>query len=409
MKKWIGVLGILLFSGVVSCSKVEKKEGEQALSIIWNDAPVLGTVIKIKRARIESWQKGSEPDSLLLPFDQNKQAILAQHWDSDQDGNWDYLLMDTTDLTKIHSFANVEPSSIKKLNFPKYTNVLLGKSDSTGTFQAVNEEIRPTDHVKMQTSNYLYQAEGPIWENELVGFRLYFDERNATDIFGKQQPRLAGSEMGVGGNYHELQPWGMDVLKVGSSLGAGSLGIVVNDTLKHLGDAEKETFKVLENGPLMSSFTVVYENLNHLNGSRIVRNIFIYKGFAGYVAENMLISDNTKASLATGIVNLHSDSLMVQKRDGYNMITTHGRQAELEKYLGMALVIPKDQLFEYGTAPIEGAAVTSTYYAILDNKNKPVSYLFIAGWELQDAQYTNVDFFNQQSAIWAAQFVAWIK
>lgn len=409
MKELLGIFFIVLVVGLVSCTNEDKEGEKQALSVIWKDAPVLGAVIRIEREAIESWQEGSESDSLPLPFGQDKQPVLAQHWDRDQDGSWDYLLMDTTDLQKIHTFNNIASSSISQYNFPKHTNVHLGKGDSSDVFQAIQEEVRPTDHIKMQTGNYLYQAEGPIWENELVGFRLYFDERNGMDIFGKQQPEIAGREIGVRGNYHELQTWGMDVLKVGSSLGAGALGIVLNDTLKHLGDAEKETFKILENGPLMSSFKIEYENLNQLEGSKIIRNIFIFKGLAGYIAENTISSDYTEASLATGIVNLHSDSLMVQKENGYVLLTTHGPQAELDKYLGMGLVITEDQLVAYDTAPKEGAPVTNTYYAILDNKNEAVSYLFLAGWELQDAQNTDVDYFNEKSAKWATQFVEWIK
>lgn len=399
----------LLLVGVVSCTKVEKEAEDNALSDIWKDAPVLGAVVRIERESLQNSQKGSKSDSLPLPFGQNRQPILAQHWDRDLDGSWDYLLMDTADLKKITFFNNIAANSASQYNFSNHTNVHLGKRDSAGVFQSIEEEVRPSDHIKMQTGNYLYQAEGPIWENDLVGFRLYFDERNGMDIFGKQRVELTGTEIGTGDNYHELQSWGMDVLKVGASLGAGALGILINDTLKHLGDAKKETFKILENGPLMSSFSIEYENLNQLEGSKLVRKIFIYKGLAGYVAENSLGSDNPNVILATGIVNLHSDSLMIQKEGGYVLLSTHGPQAELDKYLGMGLVITEDQLVEYGTAPEEGAPVTNTYYAVLDNQSKPVTYLFIAGWELQDQQYTSVDFFNKKSADWAKQFVEWAK
>ena len=80
-----------------------------------------------------------------------------------------------------------------------------------------------TDH------SWFIRYEGPGWESDLVGYRFYLDWRNATDIFGKKDHRYgACKDVGQDGfdSYHEPADWGMDVLKVGESLGIGALGLL---------------------------------------------------------------------------------------------------------------------------------------------------------------------------------------
>ena len=77
-----------------------------------------------------------------------------------------------------------------------------------------------TDH------SYYLRYEGPGWESSKVGYRLYFDWRNAIDIFGKKVDTMVLSKVGLDNydSYHEESPWGQDILKAGKSLGIGSYG-----------------------------------------------------------------------------------------------------------------------------------------------------------------------------------------
>ncbi len=52
------------------------------------------------------------------------------------------------------------------------------------------------DHV----TSAAYQMEGPAWENDLVGFRNYLDQRNGMDIFGKIESRMVLDSVGVAGS-----------------------------------------------------------------------------------------------------------------------------------------------------------------------------------------------------------------
>jgi hypothetical protein len=121
-----------------------------------------------------------------------------------------------------------------------------------------------------------YLTEGPAWENDKVAFRLYFDTRNGKDIFAKRQPAMVMDTVGTNKNasYHALSDWGMDVLHVGRSLGAGSVAIAAKDadgkdTLIRLGgpNVKKEIYHAIADGPVRAVFTIDYEW--EINGSLV--------------------------------------------------------------------------------------------------------------------------------------------
>ena len=45
-------------------------------------------------------------------------------------------------------------------------------------------------YVKRVDAAYEKKYEGPGWESETTAWRIYFDKRNAIDLFGKRQPGL---------------------------------------------------------------------------------------------------------------------------------------------------------------------------------------------------------------------------
>jgi len=91
-----------------------------------------------------------------------------------------------------------------------------------GVFKPVKSlkvDKKHTDH------SFDIQFEGPGWESDKIGYRIYLDWRNAIDIFGKKTNALVLQNVGLDGfdSYHEMQEWGVDILKVGDALGIGTL------------------------------------------------------------------------------------------------------------------------------------------------------------------------------------------
>ncbi len=280
-----------------------------------------------------------------------------------------------------------EPSVAEPTEAQPTTNIRMAAADGSGGWTEITEATREPDHLA-QAIPFKFQMEGPAWENENVGFRLYFDERNAIDIFGKRKTDMVldsvgTRELGPDQNYHNLAGWGMDVLKVGTSLGAGSIGLMIGDSAYHLGDAREEHFRQLEEGPDGARFVLNYKGWQVAGRELDLEwEIGIGPGTWGYESTVTFTGLRGDEELLTGIVNLHSDTLYTEERGDRFVMYTYGPQAELDNVLGMAVTAPRSEVLGTGEFAPEGGPITSTYYVRLKLADgKPTTYRFTAGWE----------------------------
>ena len=263
----------------------------------------------------------------------------------------------------------------------------------------------PTDFSKQALPPYL--TEGPAWENDKVGFRLYFDVRNGKDIWGKTTARMMMDEVGTdtSKNYHQQAEWGMDILKVGASLGAGSLALEVplpngKDTLVRLGgkNIEKVTYEKIEDGPVRAFFRLNYINWKIAEGIdpvSVSEEIYIWGGQYFYESRVFVTGAPAGTKLVTGIVNLHSSQMYKADTAGYKAIYTYDVQSENKDKLGMAIVMPAAQVAGTATTPNANTDIQNTYIMkaniVID---QPVIFRFYAGWEKSDKRFTSVEGFK---------------
>ena len=287
----------------------------------------------------------------------------------------------------------------QKNEFVHFTNVRLGKdANAEGSFDDINEEVRDANHLPGSVP-VLYQAEGISWENDKVGFRSYWDKRNGKDIWGKTTDKMVLDSIGLPNtpSYHEIQPWGADILKVGNSLGAGALAMKKDGKLIRLGDTKKATFKVLADGPIRTVFTLSYEGWV-VDGEAfdITEKISIWKGKYAYKSEVNL--NGSKQKLVTGIVNINlkKDTLHTVKPNvNKTIIYTYDKQSEFNDNLGLALLLNTKELVAVNKAPNTGSGksidgnspISHTYYTVLENESNEVSFYFFAGWEKTNSKF----------------------
>ncbi|MBA3514867.1 MAG: DUF4861 family protein, partial [Pyrinomonadaceae bacterium] len=101
--------------------------------------------------------------------------------------------------------------------------------------------------------------EGPGWESDRVAWRLYFDQRNAIDLFGKRQPALALDYFAQPGvDYHQESPFGRDIYKNGDALGLGSIGAWADGRAVKVADVAERTWKVVADGPVRAIVDLNY-------------------------------------------------------------------------------------------------------------------------------------------------------
>jgi hypothetical protein len=199
----------------------------------------------------------------------------------------------------------------------------------------------------------------------------------------------------------------MDVLKVGTSLGAGGIGYTYNDSIYRVGDNGSGTFEVVFSGSQRSRFNLHYarwlvgdQTLHVTHQIEIVAGRHYYQGMVSFNGSEKPFS------LVTGIVNMKSDSLyVVRLNDQYTALFTLDNQSEDGSILAMALVVPKVHLKSTGETRNAGAGIIETYYALLEaSPGEQVPYRFYALWEEEDPKWASLeevtDFLKTEADRW---------
>ena len=246
---------------------------------------------------------------------------------------------------------------------------------------------------KTEVTSTVIQMEGPAWENENVGFRNYFDARNGMDIFGKRKSKMILDSVGIDENYHELQDWGMDVLKVGNSLGAGAIAMIINDTLYRVGIGADADFKIIQESPELSSLEFRFKNWPVLDRKyNVTHTITIKSGthfYEGKIQIQGLKGDETPV---TGIVD-HGVKITELKSENHTILSSFGLQDVEGKALGMAIAVANENYKKWDSAKDYKGTVDKTHLVHL--KGNSLVYKFFAGWELQDEAFKSKNLFEK--------------
>ncbi len=387
-KSWIFFIAMLMLA---SCGG--KKEA--VISVVNPDAlDRPNEPVTIERAYLDSLVSGIPKEKVPLVKNMKGEVIPSQADDLNKDGKWDELFM----------FVNLKPKETKqyKVSFikPEYMPHFTQRANVRFANYPEHKEL---DHAKRlrttdsPSTQHAFQMEGPAWENDKVAFRNYYDARNGIDIFGKRVSRMVLDSVGlVPHSYHVLKPWGMDILKVGNSLGAGAIALMVNDSVYRVDLPKEGTYERVADGPLRAILRLGYYGWKAGgNVYDIVDEISIWGGTNFYKSKITVKGLTGHESLITGIVH-HCDSLIIgEPNNKYVYFATHCNQAYEGEKLGMAILVRSDDFITTINAPETGKGIVNTYMVDLKlHKNKPTEYCFYSGWVKQDNRFADVDFFK---------------
>lgn len=400
LRFWVFGFAILLAS-VALCNNILTVSLTNTLPVQRVD----GTVV-LRRDSIEKKIGNLSNDLSILVKNEKGEVIASQLDDLNGDKNWEELAF----------IINFEPSETKKISlvtipknqvpdFPKRAHVHLGVSRlRNGKFIEVREEERPKNHVA-QSVPFLYQYEGPGWENDKLAFRTYFDSRNGKDVFGKLIPEMVTDSIGLPGkSYHELAPWGMDVLKVGKSLGVGAIAITDGDSIYRLGETETAHFKVIADGPVRAIFQLSYfgwkvkgENLH------FSEQITIWGGKNYFSSKASVFgTKNKNLSLVTGVTTLYLidenyKPEFIKTENNYSFVSVNNVLSENKDFLAIGVMAKNDDLKYWKQAPESGIndEVIKTALMVLNSDSKTVvEYFIFAGWEKSDIRFKTEKMLN---------------
>ncbi|HPM31166.1 MAG TPA: DUF4861 domain-containing protein [Chryseolinea sp.] len=245
-----------------------------------------------------------------------------------------------------------------------------------GTFKNVDYLRVPPEH---KDHSWFIRYEGPGWESDKVGYRFYLDQRNATDVFGKKGPEMVLQNVGLDGfdSYHEIQPWGMDVMKVGKSLGVGSIGAFENGKTIRVEKTDSVTCRITENGVVYSSILTNYYGWK-LGGKKydVQSTISIHAGTR--LSHQILSVTNNPDTLCTGIVKDKLAKVFKSKGDAqhWGYIATYGNQSLNNDALGLVVFFNPANALGFKEDEF------SEIIALKPNMGK-LEYYFEGAWELE--------------------------
>jgi len=386
---------LFLLAGVLlSCTRNSEP---QLLFTNPSDQPGNNAGVVISRSLFDAFPQVAEGMLPLLNVSGN--ILPAQADDLDGDGAWDELFV----LLNIgaNEALNATVTFASPGDYPEFstmTNIRFARKDQDYT--EVTTAVREEHAINTQTQQ-VWQMEGIAWENDRVGFRNYFDRRNGMDIFGKVTNAMVLDEVGYKDNpsYHEYNPaWGVDVLKVGNSLGAGSIAYSYKDSLYRVGDNGLGTCTVLAEGPLRSIFRFTFENWKMGDQSLdVTHDVSIQAGTYYYESRVSFKGTVEKLELVTGIVNTKSTAFVeVPGTEKAKAFYTFDLQSEDTTLLGMALMVPARSFRSTSEAPSTGGGITETYCIHLDAAPEKVNtFRFYTVWERENDQWKTAEGFEK--------------
>jgi hypothetical protein len=256
-----------------------------------------------------------------------------------------------------------------------------------GVFKPVKSlkvDEKHTDH------SFDIQFEGPGWESDKIGYRLYLDWRNAIDIFGKKTDKMVLQNVGLDGfdSYHEMQDWGVDILKVGSALGIGTLAFWDGEKAVRVEKTDGISCSV-ENGENSSKVNVNYSGWEINNIKTDVQTTLEIEA-ASYLTKYSIALSKDLPNLATGIIKLPETETAVftDIKPGWICFVTFGIQSLEKDKLGMCIFFKTNQL-------VQQTEDKNSHVIVLKPENNKLTYYFGAAWEQDDSGVKSMEDFKK--------------
>lgn len=245
-----------------------------------------------------------------------------------------------------------------------------------GTFKNIENLRVPDEHTD---HSFYIRYEGPGWESDRVGYRFYLDWRNAIDIFGKRVDTLVLQSVGLDGfdSYHQMADWGVDILKVGSSLGIGSIGYWDGTMANRVAKTDSVFCKIEYSGIIESSIITSYYGWKINDKNIDLTSTLTIQAGSRLTLHELTLSDKLP-NVCTGIVK-HDNAKIVlpedtQDNNKWTYFSTYGKQTLEDDLLGMVIFYEKKDL-------IKIAEDKNSHVVVLATDNNDARYYFGAAWE----------------------------
>lgn len=201
------------------------------------------------------------------------------------------------------------------------------------------------------TTNFysMVHGHGPMFESELVGYRVYFNQKQTVDPYGKFKKGLEIEESQFYPTDEQLaRGFGDDVLMVGNSCGIGALKGWNGTAATHIEPIAFRTERILAYGPIRTVADVEVKGWEYQGKELNMTNRYIlYAGHRDLRVETFFDEPLTDEVFCTGVQNIMGNETLSHS-DHKGLVGSWGRHwpvTDTVKYaketVGIATYIPQ--------------------------------------------------------------------
>ena len=204
------------------------------------------------------------------------------------------------------------------------------------------------------TQNDMYHQlhhHGPAFESELAAYRIYFDDKQTVDTYGKKHRRLELERTNWYPTDEQMaEGFGYDNLRVSGSTGVGALKGWDAKKQKqiHISGYDRREARIIANGPLRTVVEMTVEGWNYCDRRIDMTSRYIlYAGHGEIEVENRIDGDSRGLVFATGLMRI-SDNRVRRSADlvsewGCDFPETDTLKWDRES-VGLAVALPRGQI-----------------------------------------------------------------
>ncbi|NDV66897.1 DUF4861 domain-containing protein [Bacteroides sp. 224] len=214
------------------------------------------------------------------------------------------------------------------------------------------------------TSNIYNQLHhhGPAFESELVAYRLYFDQKQTIDIYGKFNKGFEIKESQFYPTDEQLvRGFGDDVLRVSGSCGAGALKGWNGQKATHITPVENRTERIIAYGPVRTIIEAEATNWQYQNSElNMINRYTLYAGHRDLLVEAFFEEPLKDEVFCTGVQDIQGS---VSYSDHEGLIGCWGTDW------------PVNDTVKYAKETVGLATYIPRQYVVKEVKDKP-NYLY---------------------------------
>ncbi|MBL3656110.1 DUF4861 domain-containing protein [Fulvivirga sediminis] len=398
MKRNLILASFIVLLGCNNASKKESQETSDLEALSFNVNVANPTAAD--RTGVLVMVKESE-----LPSDFNHQAFTVMDGETEIPSQYNekgekglaFVIDELAASAKKEYTVEYDKEGARTHNYTKRTQAELsikeggewkGKEYIGGTFKNVDSLRKPDEHTD---HSWYIRYEGPGWESDLVGYRFYLDWRNATDVYGKTGRDMELQHVGQDGfdSYHNFNDWGMDVLKVGKSLGVGSIATFQEGKAMRVAETDSIISKISENGDVYSEIQTDYYGWKVAGKDLDLKSVISIHAGTRLSKEHLELEKELE-NIATGLHKDENAKLFSSEGDAnsWGYLATYGAQSLNQDNLGIAVLFSNSDFMSFEEDEF-------SHIVTLKPTGKKVDYYFLAAWEKENGGITTEEEFLQ--------------